>query len=79
MAPHSTVEPLAKFVPATVSVKGALPATAEAGLSNAIAGPLTVNVLAEETPLVFRTVMFCGPAEASWVLVTAAVSEAGLP
>ena len=76
---HITVEPLPKFVPATVSVKGAPAATAEGGVSDVITGPLTVNVLAEETPLGFRTVTFCGPAEASWALVTAAVSDVALP
>ena len=45
---HSTVEPATKFVPVTVSVKGAPPAAAEAGLSDAMAGSLTVNVLAGE-------------------------------
>ena len=41
---------------------------------------VTVNVLAdEEAALEFLTVTFGDPEEASWALVTAAVSEAGLP
>ena len=77
---HSTVEPATKFIPVTVSVKGAPPAKAEAGLSDAMAGPLTVNALAgEEAVLVFWTVTFGEPAEASWALVTAAVSDVALP
>ena len=77
---HSTVEPLTKLVPVTVSVKGALPATAEVGLSDVIVGPPMVKVYAaDEAALEFWTVTFGDPAEASWVLVTAAVSEAGLP
>ena len=80
VAPHSTVEPLTKFDPVTVSVKGTPPATAEAGLSNEIEGPLTVNVLAvEDAALEFRTATFGDPAAASWVAVTAAVSEVALP
>jgi hypothetical protein len=47
---HITVEPATKFVPVTISVKGAPPAAAEVGLSVATVGPLTVNVLAEDTP-----------------------------
>jgi len=39
-----------------------------------------VNVLPEEeAALEFRTTTFGDPAEASWVLVTAAVSEVALP
>lgn len=79
VAPHITVEPLAKLDPVTVSVNGALPETAEAGVNSVIAGPLTVNVLAVDTPVAFRTVTLWAPAEASWVLVTDAVSEVALP
>jgi hypothetical protein len=57
-----------------------VPAAIVLGLSDAMAGPLTVNALAEEeAALVFCTVTDCGPAEASWVLVTAAVSEVAPP
>lgn len=64
--PHSTLEPATKFVPITVSAKPAPPATAEVGLSDAIIGLLTVNAIAEdEAVLVFCTVIFGDPAEAS--------------
>jgi len=77
---HITVEPLTKLVPVTVSVKGALPAAMVVGLSDATAGPETVNALAdEEAALEFRMVTFADPAAVSWVLVTAAVSEVALP
>ena len=66
VAPHITVEPPTKFTPVTVSVKGAPPATAEVGLSDVIAGPLTVNGAAEEeAALEFCTVIFTDPAAAS--------------
>ena len=38
VVPHITVEPVTKFVPATVSVKSAPPAAAVAGVSEAILG-----------------------------------------
>jgi len=80
VVPHITLEPATKFVPVTVSVKGAPPAAIEVGLSDAIVGLLAVNVAAEEeAALVFWTVTLDDPAEASWVLVTAAVSEVELP
>jgi hypothetical protein len=77
VAPHITVEPLAKFVPVTVSVREPVPATTELGVSPfvPIAGPLTVNVIPLETPVGFFTVTVCDPAEASWSFVTFAVSE----
>jgi len=63
----------------TVSVKGTAPAAIEVTLSDAMVGPRTVNVLAEdEVALEFWTVTFADPAEASWAVVTPAVSEAGL-
>ena len=78
--PHITVDPPAKFVPVTVSVNAALPAAAEEGLNEASVGPLTLNALAgEEAALVFCTVTLGVPVRASWVLVTAAVSEVALP
>jgi len=77
---HSTVEPVTKPIPVTVSVKAAAPAATEVGLSAVIVGPVTVNASAEEVaPLEFRTVTLGDPAEASWPLVTAAVSEVALP
>jgi len=78
--PHSTVEPPTKLIPVTVSVKAAPPAAVAVGLSAVIAGPLTVKSLAaDEAALEFFTVTLCEPAEASWALVTAAVSEVALP
>jgi hypothetical protein len=69
-----------KFVPVTVSVNAADPATAEAGLTDPMVGALTVNVLADEAAVLeFLTVIFADAAEASWVLVTAAVTDVGLP
>jgi hypothetical protein len=80
VAPHTTVEPATKLVPVTVSVSAAPPATAAEGTSDAMAGPLTRNELAEEeAALEFWTVTLCGPAEASCVPVTAAVSDVALP
>jgi len=78
--PQYTFEAATKFVPVTVSVKSAPPAAADAGLSDTIVGPVTVNALAEEDAvLMFWTVIFADPAEASWALRTDAVSEFGLP
>ena len=80
VAPHITVEVLRKPVPVTVRVKAAPPATAVAGLNDVILGALTVNLDAvEDALLVFFTVTLGVPAEASWVVVTAAVSEVALP
>ena len=74
-----TVEPLRKPVPATASVKAEAPATAVAGVNDVIFGALMVNVdPVEEAVLVFFTLTLTVPAEASWVLVTAAVSEVAL-
>jgi hypothetical protein len=79
VAPQFTAELAAKFVPVTVSVKVVAPATAEVGLSDVIAGPSTVKVLAEDTPVGLCTVTLCSPALASCVLVTAAVRDVALP
>lgn len=66
VVPHITLEPPTKFVPVTMRLKGALAATAEVGLSDAIRGPLTVNAVAvDEAVLVFCTTTFGEPAEAS--------------
>jgi hypothetical protein len=60
---HHTLEPLTKFVPVTVSWKPGPPATAGLGLSDAIVGPLTVNVRTEEeAPPGFCTVKLSMPA-----------------
>lgn len=78
VAPHITVEalePLTKFVPVTVRVKGAAPAAAAETLSVASVGPLTVKVLPKEAGVAvpFATVTLVPPPAASWALVTAAV------
>ena len=79
VAPHITVEPLMKPLPVTASVKPAAPAAAEDGLSEAMAGVLTVNLDAPDEPLlVFLTVTLTVPAETSCALVTAAVSDVAL-
>lgn len=68
-----------KLAPVTVIVAADVPVAIEAGCSEVMAGPLTVYVLAEEDAVLeFRTVILDDPAEASWALVTAAVSEVGL-
>ena len=78
--PHITVEPLTKLEPATVRVKAAPPARAVEGVKDVIFGAPMVNVDAEEDAvLVFFTVTAALPAEASWVVVTAAVREVALP
>jgi len=78
--PNHTVDPLTKFVPVTVSVNCGSPLLADDGLKLATVGAaVTVNVLAEEAAaLPFWTVTCCGPADATWVLVTAAVSWVAL-
>jgi hypothetical protein len=78
--PHITLDPLTKFIPVTVSVKGESPAAIDVGLSDVIVGPPTVNAIAEEEAVLeFFTVTFGDPAEASWALVTLAVSDVALP
>jgi hypothetical protein len=73
------LDPLIKFVPVMVSGKELPPATVVVGLSDAMVGPFTANVLAgEEQALGFWTVTYCGPAETSCALVTAAVNEVAL-
>jgi hypothetical protein len=69
-----------KLAPVTViGVAVVVPATIELRLSDAIVGPETVNGLAADAAVaVFWTVMLPGPEEASWVLVTYAVSELAL-
>jgi hypothetical protein len=69
-----TVEALLKFVPLTVMVNGAPPATAKFGLSNEIVAPLTVKFDALETaPPGFFAVTASVPAVASddWGMVAA--------
>jgi len=73
------VEPLRKPVPVTERVKPAAPATAEDGLNDETVGAFTVNEAAVEEALpVFFTVTFTAPAPASWVAVTAAVTDVAL-
>lgn len=68
------------MAPVTVIVVAVvLPAAMVDGLTDAMVGPITVNVLPEEEePLEFCTVTLCGPAAASWAPVTVAVSEVAL-
>ena len=78
--PHMTVEVFRKLVPATVSVKGAEPAAAFAGDSEAMVGLLSARLeAADVAPLAFFTVMLSGPAVASRAAVTVAVMEVVVP
>ena len=75
-----TVEPLRKFVPVTVMVNAAPPATAELGLSVVIAGALTAILeAAEAAPPGFLTVMPTLPEEAREAVGTVAVIEVAVP
>ena len=70
MEPATKFEPLPvpamKFVPAIVSIVSPDPAVIVLGFSEVIAGPFTLNALAvEDDVLVFFTVTFADPAEAS--------------
>jgi hypothetical protein len=77
--PHITVEPETKFVPVTLRMNEALPATAVVALNDPMVGALTVKLPAvEEAVLVFLTVTCTIPEVASWALVTAAVSAVAL-
>jgi len=79
-SPHSTVEPLTKLVPVTVSVKATSPAEAEVGLSEAMAGPATVKVDAEDVaPPGLCTVRLSGPAAATMVGGKIAVMDVDVP
>jgi hypothetical protein len=75
---HFTVEPETKFVPVTIKVKPALPAVAQAGLSEVIVGAaLTVNVCAVDVPppgVGFTTVTDAVPAVTTREDGTVAVS-----
>jgi hypothetical protein len=77
VAPHITVEPSTKFVPVTVSVNGAAPATAEFGFRLAIVGALAmVNAEgAESRPLALTTRMEAVPGAVSSDAGTVAVQE----
>ena len=69
-----------KFVPVTVSVVLAAPAVTEAGLSEVIVGPFTVNVLAVEgAVLVFLTVRFSAPGVTMEVAGMVAVMDVAVP
>ena len=79
-APHITVEPPTKFVPATLRVKGAPPATAEVGLSDVMVGPTTVTVEAEDVaPPGLCTVNFRLPVLATSLAGMAAVMDVAVP
>ena len=73
--------PAIKFVPVTVSVKSAEPATTGVGLREAMTGALTVSVLAAETAeaLPLCTVTFNAPGAAIKVAGTVAVITVELP
>lgn len=78
VVPHFTTEPATKFVPVTVSVKEAVPSRVEDGLSEAIAGPETLNVVPEEATLPFWTVTSCDGVALSTLPKTATVSWVAL-
>jgi hypothetical protein len=74
------VEPLRKFVPVTVRVKAAPPATAELGLSEPIVAALITRLdAAEAAPPGFFTVMARLPEVASDALGTVAVMDVAVP
>jgi hypothetical protein len=78
--PHITVEPLKKFVPVTVSVNAAAPATAEVGLNEVIVGPTTVTVDAEDlAPPGFCTVRLSLPVLAATLTDIVAVMDLAVP
>lgn len=80
VAPHITVEPPAKFVPVTLSVKGLPPARAELGLSEVSVGPTTVTVdAAEAAPPGLCTVRLSLPVLPSRRAGIAAVMDVALP
>lgn len=77
---HIAVDPLTKLAPVIVSVNRPLPATPEAGLSDAMVGPLTVNALTgEAAPPGFCTVRFSLPAPATRPAGMAAVMDVAVP
>jgi hypothetical protein len=80
VAPQYTVEPATKFVPVTLSEKGALPAGAELGVSDAIVGPTTVTVDTEDlAPPGLCTVRLSVPMPATRWAGIAAVMDVWLP
>jgi hypothetical protein len=75
-----TVEPLRKFVPVTVRVKAAPPATAELGLSEEIVAALIARLdAAEAAPPGFFTVIARLPEDASEAVGTVAVIDVAVP
>ena len=76
VGPQSTTDPVTKFVPVTVRVNCAPPATADAGLRLVSRGPpVTVKLLVEEgAPPGFATYTGTVPPFATSAVVTAAVS-----
>jgi hypothetical protein len=79
--PHITVEPpFTKFVPNTVSVNGALPATADVLLSDVIVGATTVTVNAGDmAPPGLCTVRLSLPVAATRLADIAAVMDVPVP
>ena len=78
--PLVSVVPATKFVPVTVMVVAAAPAVTEAGLTELMAGPFTVNVLAVDAAvLVFLTVRLCAPDVTRDVAGMVAVMEVAVP
>jgi len=69
-----------KLVPTMVTLVAAAPATALFGVTDVMAGPLTVNVLAADVAvLVFLTVRLCAPAVTIEVAGMVAVMEVAVP
>ena len=78
--PLVSVVPATKFVPVTVTVVAAAPAVTEAGLTEVMAGPFTVNVLdADAAVLVFLTVRLCAPEVTRDVAGMVAVIDVAVP
>jgi hypothetical protein len=74
------VEPLKKFVPVTVSVKGAPPAAIEVALSEVIVGPTTFRVdAADVVPPGLCTVRLSLPVVATMLAGMVAVMDVAVP
>ena len=67
-----------KFAPLTVMVAREVPAAIDAGLTEAMVGPVTVNAIPPDVAPALATVTLTGPATANWTLETAAVSDVEL-
>ena len=78
--PHITVEPAKKFVPVTVSVKGAPPAAIEMALSEVMVGPTTITVdAADVVPPGLCTVRLSLPVVATMLAGMVAVMDVPVP